>query len=355
MIPLLGACDEPPVQVAPQPREMFTEWRTILPLRANQRTLLAMASGRIYYHQPDVDPLSPLRALTPAGETIDTALSPQRVADLIGITDALPSLRAFDTLADGKLLAYFSGTSRRASMASLVLFDPATHALTLIASPQQLAVASGMGLLLDLADAQLVRAGSTIWLRLANVDQTAFLQLDARAVATGEARLIRPFRSLRVDETTLDVLSTDRFSGQPDGMLSMLRPLTGQRWRISLEGQAFVAEAPTTLTHPSVAPLFDVGNSPGRETVIHFLPKPDLIPGDFSKPSLQSDDTRYPALLYITSEERKMLDRDHLLVRPAFPTHALRITAWLIDPGTGDLIAYDEMSGEVFRIVRVWK
>jgi hypothetical protein len=134
----------------------------------------------------------------------------------------------------------------------------------------------------------------------------------------------------------------------------MLRPLTGQRWRISLEGRAFVADPPTTLAHPSVAPLFDAA-APGRETTIYFLPKPDLTPGDFSLPALQSDETRYPALLYIAPDGRQMLDRDRLLVRPAFPTHALRITTWLIDPATGDLIAYDEMSGEIFRIVRVWK
>jgi hypothetical protein len=234
-----------------------------------------------------------------------------------------------------------------------VLYDPAAQNISVVASPRELASVSGMGLTLDLADARLIRAGSTIWLCLVHSDQSEFLRLDARAVGAGTARLARAFRSLRVEEGELRVSPEDKLSAQPDGTLWLLRPSTGELWRVNRDGAAFAGKQPEDRPRLVNPPLITGdGITRADATRIWFFAAPHVEVDQIARPVFADDDTRYPALLYESDTSQKVIERDQLRIRPAFPVYALRFTNWLLDPVTGDIIAYDAMSGEVFRLVR---
>lgn len=352
----VGACDEPRVAPQPRPRQAVIEMRSILSLRANQRTLLDLSGGRLFFHQPDATPELGLRMLDATGETHLTRLTPGRVADLLGAPEGRPVLRAIATLTDGRVLAYFNGASRTKSLSCLVLYDPAAEEASLVASPRELASVSGMGLTLDLADARLLRAGSTIWLCLAHSDESEFLTLDARAVGAGTGRVVRAFRELRTEDGRLRMLPNDRLAAQPDGTLLLLRPGSGELWRINRDGEAFAGKQPAQRPALSTVPLVSGdGISRSDATRIWFFPAPHMSPEQMIRPVFDDDETRYPAILYESEKSARTIERDALSIRPAFPVYALRITHWILDPATNDIIAYDAMSGEVFRMVRTMR
>jgi hypothetical protein len=349
----LAGCDEPRAPAPPRPRETVIEMRSLLPLRANQRTLLELSAGRLFYHQPDATPELGLRMLDTTGETRITQLTPARVADLLGVPEGKPVLRAFAALSDGRIIGYFNGTHRARSLSCLVLYDPATQNVSLVSPPEELASVSGMGLTLDLADARVLRAGTTIWLCLVHSDQSEFLRLDARAVAAGTGRLARAFRSLRVEEGELRLMPDDKLAAQPDGTMWMFRPATGELWRINRDGEAFAGKQPENRPRLTTMPLVvSDGVSRADATRIWFFPAPRINPDQVTRPVFADDETRYPAIVYDSEKQQRTIERDQLIIRPAFPAYALRFTNWILDPSTADIIAYDAMSGEVFRLVR---
>ncbi len=351
---LLAGCDgRDQIAFDPPAKQTYAECRSLLPLRANQRTLLAWVNGRLFFHQPDANPELGLQLLEATGEVRSTQLTPARVGELLNAPFDRPVLRAIAALSDGRLVAYFNGTSRLKSLSCLVLFDPTSGDIRLIAAPQDLADVSGMGLTIDLADAQLERAETTIWLCLTHTDRSVFLRIDARAVATGDTRVIRAFDSLKTGDETMRALPHDRLSGQQDGSLWLLRPSTGDLWRISRDGQAFASKEIDGRPKLTVSPISLPDATGGsNKLTIQFYAMPDVMTLPTEGPTLSSDGTRYPALLFQTAKDKLLIDRDNIVIRPAFPTYALRFTHWVADPATGDLIAYDAMSGEVFRIVR---
>lgn len=347
------ACDDARVATPPTPKQVVIEMRSIMSLRANQRTLLELSAGRLFFHQPDATPELGLRMYDSTGETRLTQLTPGRVADLLGAPEGKPVLRAMTTLSDGRVVAYFNGASRTKSLSCLVLYDPASQETSVVSSPQELASVSGMGLTLDLADARLFRAGTTIWLCLVHSDQSEFLRLDARAVAAGTGRIARAFRGLRLEQGELRVEPDDKLGAQPDGTLWMLRPPTGELWRINRDGQAFADKQPENRPRLTALPLV-AGDGVSRADVtrIWFFPAPAMTVDQLARPVFADDSTRYPAIVFESGKKQLVVHRDRLIIRPAFPVYALRFTNWVLDPSSNDMFAYDAMSGEVFRLVR---
>lgn len=285
-----------------------------------------------------------------------TELTPAKVAELLGLPGAKPVLRAFTTTSDGRIVAYFNGTERLRSLCSLVLYDPVKQDLSLLADAETLAKVSEMGLMLDLADGQLVRSGSILWLCLIHADQSVVLQIDARRLVTGTVRLARAFRSPKLGHASFQFKPGDRLSGQPDETVWLIRPNTGELWRINRDGEVLPVSAPEHRGTLTVYPL-SVTNIPALPGVrrIWFMASLPRTADPTARPILDDDITRYPILIYESETESLRVERDRWLVRQGFPVYAIRLTEWVVDPGNGDLLAYDRMSGEVFRLIRTFR
>jgi len=353
---LICSCDDTDARrIERTPKSLVAEFSSVLQLRANQRTLLAMGTGgQVYFHQPDGSASQVLQSLDTTGQVRATTLTPLRIAKLLNAPDGRPALRAIATLGDGRVVAYFNGSSRRDSLACLVLFDPANDQVRIIASPEELVRESRMGLTIDLADAQMVVSGTTLWLFLRHVDQTAVLRLDTRAVRGGEARVARAFESLRTEEGVLSTKPEDVLSTQADGTVWMLRPSSGELWRVNRDGLAFANKQPDSRPRLSVIPMLLPGLVERDRATLYFFPAEDLAPALDARASVE-ESSSYPALLLVGATEERFIDRQRLETRPAFPTYAMHLTHWILEPQTNDVFAYDAMSGEVFRIKRAWK
>lgn len=347
----LPGCKEPDPSVTPLPREPTVETRSVLNLRANQLTLLELSNGRLFYHQPDADPDLGLQILEPNGQSRTTDLTPQRVADLLKLPTSKPVLRSILALPDGRLLAYFNGTERTQSLCSLVLYDPMNQDLQLLAGAETLAGISEMGLLLDLADAQLVRFGSTVWLCLIHSDRSVFLQFDARKLVSGTVRLAKAFQDLKLDDTPFRLKPGDQLSGQSDETVWLFRPSTSELWQIHQDGKLVPV---TGVEHRGTLTVYPL--SPGRIPAwrgvqrVWFIASIPRTADLTIRPILDDDITRYPILIYESEKESLRIERDDWIVRQGFPVYAIRVTRWVVDPTSGDILAYDGMSGEVFRL-----
>lgn len=320
-------------------------------LRANQRTLLAAGTGgRVFVAQPDADKTLAVQSIDSAGDVRATQLSSLRIAELLKAPGGVPLLRAMVALDDGRILACYGGTLRTRSLACLVLFDPANESLRLLASPDDLARASDMGLTLDLAEAELALAGDSIWLWLRHVDESVFLRIDARQVASGTVRLAKPFSVLRLDEATFRPDPSDRIFGQIDATLYLIRRSTGELWRLSREGRAYRVEAPSHAGRMTAPPL-TLTPAGAQPTRLWFFADPGQTHDNMAPPVVgDSELVRYPVLLIQEPEKSTILDRAQMDVRMAFPLHAMRVTNWAYDRSGDRIVAYDAMSGEVFRL-----
>jgi hypothetical protein len=198
---------------------------------------------------------------------------------------------------------------------------------------------------LDLAEPKLIQAGDTIWLMLRIADQLSLLRLDARLVSGGAPRLSRPFEQLTVADEPFNVGRGDLFFADTDGMLALLRPPTGQCWRVGPGGRLIRQPAREPRPAPTVPPLVVPGPPGGPPRVLEFIA--DVAVG--ADPMEAAATTaRFPQLILTTPKGRTVIDRDAMNIRLGFPIRALRLTAWCVDGA--DLFAYDAMSGEVFRI-----
>lgn len=350
----LVGCEEPPRPVPIPLRQPVVETQSVLNLRANQRTLLELSEGRLFYHQPDADPESGLRVLEPNGQSRTTELTPSKVAELLGIPGAKPVLRTITTLNNGQVVAYFNGTERTKSLCSLVLYDPVKQDVSLLAGPETLVRESEMGLTLDLADAQLIRSGSTVWLCLIHADQSVVLQLDARRLVSGTVRLAKAFRTLKLNDAPFRLKPGDRINGQPDETVWLIRPMTGELWQINRDGELLPVSPPE---HGGVMTVYPLCPGPIPELFgvkrIWFIASLPRTADPTARPTLDGDITLYPVLIYESESESLRVERDRWIVRQGFPLYAVRLTEWVVDPISTDILAYDRMSGEVFRLTRL--
>lgn len=344
---LLAACDEPPPPVQRPPPTPTAELRTVVSLRANQETLLAAgAGGRVYFSQPYESP--DVRFLGSDAQVRPTALTSANIAKLLGQPAGDARVRAIAPLPGGDLIAYFGGTSRSQSLAALVRYRAADDTVALLAPSGDLATASGLGRTIDLAEPQLARAGDFVWLWLRTFDQSVFLRIDVRLLAGGAFRLAKPFGELTTGTGTFRFAS-DVLTGDAGGTLHLLRPGTRDLWTISETGRAERVETDPDGPVRTVAPLlYREAATARRATRLSFLPYAELsLDG---APGRVQAGPRYPALRLSDDAGETILSRDALRPRAAFPLHALRLTRWIVEPNSGDVIAYDAMSGEILRI-----
>jgi hypothetical protein len=343
------SCDNAGTSSGPPPRKPSADVASLVSLRANQRTDIAITTaGRIYVCQPDAD--SSVRILE-GTEPKYTSLTPARVAQLLGDSEAKGTLRAMTAMPSGELLVYYSGSTRRQSASSLLLFDPIKDTLKVAASAEQLAEVTKMGVSLDLADAQLERAGGTIWVLLRHVDQTALFAIDARQIGSGDVTSWRPIRSLRADDGIVAIAKDDRLFGQLDGSAWLLRPATGELWQLSTEGRAYASKLPPNRPRTSVVPISLPPTSTRKAQRLMFYPFEDLPADPLTSPDVREFDfTRYPAFVLSAKDTEFVIERDAINTRPAYPTYAMRFTSWALDPTGDGVVAYDAMSGEIVRI-----
>ncbi|MBC7783402.1 MAG: hypothetical protein H7144_06135 [Burkholderiales bacterium] len=346
------ACDDQgTVADKPATRSVKVELKTLTSLRANQHTNLAIgARGQVYMLQPDTGDDAAVKVITSSGDVISTGLTPAAIAKALNQPTARGAMRGMVAVPGGRLLVYYSGTERAASLASLILYDPATDRITIVASSGDLAAASEMGLLLDLSRAQLVRAGASVWLWLRHVDGSAFLKIDAQQLEVERPRLSKPFNAVTENGERFKFRDEDVLFGDTDGSLRIMRPGTGVL-RIDSDGKIAPEPPPRDRPRSSVPSLLlrEDARQPGTRR-LHFYPIEELPSAGEISPLADGDALRYPAFGIITESAERVYDRDSIIIRHGFPLHALRINNWLSDTNAGNVIAYDAMSGEVFSL-----
>ncbi|HEX8342684.1 MAG TPA: hypothetical protein VF624_17405 [Tepidisphaeraceae bacterium] len=344
---LLCACDAgPPAGPAAGPARRVIEWRTLATLRAGRETtVISRPGGGAYVFQADGD--GRVRAVSGAGEVTTLPVSPQRLAAALGATGeddaAAVRLAAIAVLPRGDLVLQTAGASRKRSLVSLQRYDPASDRLTLLMSAAEMASASGMGDSIDVADAQLAGSGAVVWLWLRTTDGSVMLQFEARQLASGTARAVRPFRFMRQGDQPLRPGDATTLCGRPGGGFWLLDRAAGLLWSLDGTGRATPVDPPDGRPAPSAPPLLLETAGAPRMT---FYPAPR--PSDAA--ITPTSKARYPLLEIVAGRSKATFDRDALAARPAFPLHALRVTAWARDTRSGDVFAYDRMSGELLRL-----
>ena len=252
-----------------------------------------------------------------------------------------------------------AGTRGRASLASLWRLAAGARVPVLLAGPDALGRASGLGGLIDLDDGTLARVGDDVVVALSGQGGPAVVRVDGWSLAAagngagggrGDARALRMtrlFATPNEDGQPIPPKPGDAWFGRPDGSLNLLRAATGQVWTVDPGGTATAWALPPGRPALGVPPL-DLPVPPGAPAArLWFYPD---TPTDTAAGTPADAAVRYPALVLRQENAERVFDRDALTVRPGFPTHAMRLSAWCPDPATGDVLAVDAMSGEVFRI-----
>lgn len=308
--------------------------RSVVGLRAGVgTTLAAFRNSAAFAFQADVENARALHVLTAA------QASAVRLA-LPGDAD----VRAVVALGRDDWLLYVADAGREA-VGGLYRLAGATAQPRQVLETRDIERASGMGTLLALADVQMARAGSDVWVMLRSPDQTAFCRLDPARLLAGDPRLTRAFDTVWVRETPLLIEPGDRWTGRADGGLDLFRPTTGETWRVDSAGRATLQKTPDDRPRPTVAPLALTPLTLKKEgpAMLSFYPERPHT-------AAVGAAVRYPAFVIRRGRADVVIDRDAIDIRPGFPAYALRITAWCVEPATGDVLAYDAMSGEVFRL-----
>ena len=255
--------------------------------------------------------------------------------------------------------------------AGIFVYRSRRDQLVAVADSREMRSQLAAGASLDLAEPQMLVAGDTVWLILRLADQTSLLRIDARQVAGGAPRLSRPFEQLTESASSegavpFQVLRDDVWFADVDGSLALLRPMTGESWRVGPSGKLIAQPKRTPRPTPAIAPLMlpaglgiadapaansktNNGGTNGTTTgprVLEFFT--DAPPLSADPLAVSAEPLQYPLLVIHSPAGDTVIDRDAINMRLGFPKRALRLTAWCIE---GDsIVAYDAMSGEVFRI-----
>lgn len=266
-------------------------------------------------------------------------------------TKLAPYLKASDggsriaaAMAVGNDLVIYARADR-ASDAQLFAYRSRTKEIVPIAAATEMQSQLAAGASIDLAEPRLIRTGDTIWLVLQIADQFNFQRLDARLVAGGAPRLSRPFEQLTMADEPFRVGRNDVFFADTDGSLALLRPATGQCWRVAPGGRLVRQPGRQPRPVPAAPPLLLPAKPGEPRRILEFIAD---VPAR-ADPSIQSTEaTQFPQLIVRTDTNETIIDRQAMSLRLGFPARALRLTAWCADGQ--DVFAYDAMSGEIFRL-----
>lgn len=331
----------PPTQQA----RVAASFSTVLVSTAQAGSVLLPFNGDAVSFQPD----SGLQAATAIrGKMAGLQELPSRLTVKLQARPGRISIRSIIATSTNQLIVYVSGTDGQRSLVGLWAYEPQTGALSQIAGADALGDASGFGKTIDLADAQFVTTARGVWLCMHQNDAAAFFLLPSQSAPVLNFKPHRAFSGLKEDNQPFKFLMDDRLYARADGGLGLLRA-DGRLFSISDDG--VVAELQRTAGRPaeSVPPL-TLGQGDAATQVEFFPDAPPPADSLTAPPMVTDDSVRYPALVIKGPHGTTVIDRDAISVRAGFPVHALRITAWCAEPATGDILAYDAMSGEVMRL-----
>ena len=341
---LLAGCSKQTAPPPPsRPSKAAVSFSTFATVTAGQRSRLILSGSGVLCLQADAG-ASALAVVT--GPPLDMRKPVDRMTSALGSRTA-PVVRAALRGNDDGLILYTAGTDGPRSLAGLWVYRLGNEAPLQIADATTLAQSSRLGPTIDLADAQLVRTSAGVMLCLVQSDAAAFLRLPDGPLKPGAA-LRLAFSAVRVDGEPLRLTTHDTFYTGPEGGLRLMRA-DGTLLAIDDTGNA--KPLPTEPGRPAMSvPPLSLRSPGGQVGQLAFYPEPGQTRDVLTTPNLAAAPARYPALVLSDGQRTTVFDRDAIDVRPGFPVHALRITAWCQDPASGDVIAYDSFSGEIMRV-----
>ena len=165
---------------------------------------------------------------------------------------------------DRNIYFYFSGGTKRKTIACFGRFETATGVIRILAREDKLADASRMGDSLTLAHGDLVAAGRTIWLWLHHSDGSAMFQFQPGSFpADGEIALPYP-TIVNSEDGTLNMTRPGiRFTSGPGDSALLMDIATTALWKMDLTGRIGLAESlvglPRLLSTAGANNVGDIG------------------------------------------------------------------------------------------------
>ena len=249
---------------------------------------------------------------------------------------------------DGNIYFYFTGGTKKKTIACLGRFETRTGLIRILAREQALASGSDFGASLALARGTVVPAGKTLWFWLHHSDGSAMFQLKpGEFPRDGEIHLPKP-TVLRSEDGTLTMSRADFMKLSPgagDSML-LLDEWTAALWKIDVTGSADVVQAlvglPKLLSAPGANRVGDIMLFAAASELIEPRVDQRVAPVDI--------DTHYPSLLVLRNGVFAPIARDDILADPSFPLYSMQLEQTLYEPGRDTWIGYDSSSGQIVRM-----
>ncbi len=314
--------------------------------------MVAGNNEQVYFLQPETDGANVIRAIKSDGQIIDTQLTAANISRHLNKPQLRGTIRAMTAIPGGKILLYYAGTDSSESLASLLVYNTDNGELQTIVNTTELAEQTGLGILLDIAEVQIVFTGEAFWFWFSHVDANVFLRIDARDMQNIKPKLQRSFDKLYTDEGPLKITSRDTLFGDYAGGLWLIRENSNSLLRLSTTGQAFPERNQKNRNFSPLPPIaLSERNQQNQPLMLHFYPTDDLRTPDEAIQLIDNQKLAYPVFEVTGGKQDVIIDRNRFIIRSGFPLHALRLSNWLPVPNSNDLISYDAMSGEIFRII----
>src|SRR4051812_15807887 len=213
--------------------------------------------------------------------------------------------------ADGNIYFYFTGGTKKKTVACLGRFETRTGLIRILAREQELASASGFGASLALARGPVVAAGKSLWLWMYHSDGSAMFQLKpGEFPAEGEIRLPRP-TVLRSEDGTLNMSRAEfmKLSPGPGDSVLLLDEWTDALWKIDVTGSVDVVQSLVGLPKQLAAP----GANNVGDIMVFAAPSEPLDPRIEQRVAPVDIDTHYPSLLVLRNGVFSPVPRDDIL------------------------------------------
>ena len=325
-----------------EPNGIVSTWVSTTSLSADSRIILRPTVNSVLVRVAGVFSSGQARVdlLTVDGKGHSVPFGPADIAASLSVPADMLNLLDFLPLPNGLVLVLVNGWAGQRPLLGLWLYRPQDQALVCVADAASLGHVTGWGDSAALADGRLVGGTRGAWLCVSVFGQTSTVRVDfpASADALPDLRLAAE----RVTDEAGRPVGIEDASLWPAGDDSALlvKPGASDSYKIDLARGTAVAV-------PGGLPPLTVPTPAGPQTWV-FTPAPPRPRTEVE--SWAADAVRRPTLTITPAGGKPMtIDRDGLITRLGFPVYAMRITAWCAD-ANGRVLAYDAMSGEVFRM-----
>jgi hypothetical protein len=350
----LCACDRtPPPQPSTAPAEPIfqLELKPLTPLLPNRPTHVAVDPlGNVYWVQEGDRRDDTLFVIGEGDIPRATQLSASTIAAQLNATSARGNIHGIASGPEGEIYFYFLGSVDRQTLAAFGRYFPKTAGIQILADTSAIANATGMGLSLALARAEVVSDSRIIWLLIRHTDAWAMFKIFPRNLPTaGPAALPRAFNSVKLGQRPVDLTREElEITPAPNGQLFVMDPVNGRVLRINQEGVAVHVRSlvgmPASLSTPAVD---------GKNQLLIFAAANQQI----IAPSTIEDaaaakppEVTYPAMLIFGEQHTITIPRDAIIAYPGFPVFGLHLTDLIPHPREEGWISYDRGSGELLRL-----